>query len=81
MIQLEQFLGRLLGPLTKTALPLIGSVPKPLANSILVPLGLIATTSPTTAAIQEKIFGSGMKTLIISNEEMDDINLLKNLVY
>ena len=34
------FLGRLLGPLLKTGLPLMKSVIKPLAKSVLVPLGL-----------------------------------------
>ena len=81
MVQLDWFLGRLFGLLIKTGLPLIGNEPKPLANRILVPLGLTATASPTTAAIQEKIFGFGMNTLKIWNEEMDDINLLKNLIY
>ena len=33
------FLGRLLGPLLKTGLPLIGNVLKPLAKSVLIPLG------------------------------------------
>ena len=32
-------------------------------------LGLIAIASVTDAAIQKKTFGSGMTTLIISNEE------------
>ena len=32
-----------------------------------------AAASATDAAIQKKIFGSGMTTLIISNKEMDDI--------
>ena len=39
MIQSGEFLGRLLGPLLRTGLPLIKSVFKPLAKSILVPLG------------------------------------------
>ena len=33
------FLGRLLGPLLKTGLPLIGKVLKPLVKSVLTPLG------------------------------------------
>ena len=36
------FLGRLLEPLLKTGLPLIGNVLKPLAKSVLIPLGLTA---------------------------------------
>ena len=39
MIQYGGFLGRLLGPLLKTRLPLIKNVIKPLAKSILIPLG------------------------------------------
>ena len=40
----------------------------------MIPLGLTVVTAATTdAAIQSKIFGSGMRVLIILNEEMDDI--------
>ena len=67
------FLGRLLGPLLKTGLPLIGNVLKPLAKSVLIPLGLTAATSATDAAIHKKMFGSGNTTLISFNEEMIDI--------
>ena len=52
----------------------------PLAKSVLIPLGLTAGVSPTDAAIQKKIFGSGMTTLIISNEEMNDVmKIVKSL--
>ena len=37
MIQSGGFLGRLLGPLLKTGLPLIKNVIKPLAKSVLIP--------------------------------------------
>ena len=67
--QSERLLGRLLGPLLKTGLPLIGNVLKPLAKSVLIPLGLTATD----VAIYKKMFGSGTTPLIISNEEMNDI--------
>ena len=67
------FLGRLLGPLLKTGLPLIGNVLKPLAKSVLIPLGLTAAASATNAAIHNNMFGSGFTTLIISNEEMEDM--------
>ena len=40
MIQSGGFLGRLLGPLLKTGLPLIKNVIKPLAKSVLIPLRL-----------------------------------------
>ena len=72
------FLGRLLGPLLKTGLPLIGNVLKPLAKSVLIPLGLTAPASATGAAIHRKMFGSGNTTLIISNKEMNNIiNIIK----
>ena len=38
MIQSGEFLGRLLGPLLKTGLPLIKNVIKPLAKCVLIPL-------------------------------------------
>ena len=67
------FLGRLLGPLLKTGLPLIKNVIKPLAKSVLIPLGLTAAASAADAGIHKKILGSGTTTLIISNDEMKDI--------
>ena len=42
MIQSGGVLGRLLGPLLRTGLPLMKSVIKPLAKTVLVPLGLTA---------------------------------------
>ena len=39
MIQSGGFLGRLLGPLVKPGFPLIKSIIKPLAKSVLIPLG------------------------------------------
>ena len=54
MIQLGGFLGRLLGPLLKTGLPLIKNVIKPLTKSVLIPLGLTAATSATDAGIHKK---------------------------
>ena len=50
------FLGRLLGPLLKYGFPLIGNVLKPLAKSILIPLGLITAASAIDAAIHKKMF-------------------------
>ena len=67
------FPGTLLGPLLKTGLPLIKNVTKPLAKSVLIPLGLTAEASAADAGIHKKILGSGTTTLIISNEEMNDI--------
>ena len=51
MIQSGTFLSRLIGPLLKTGLPLIKNVIKPLAKSVLIPLGLIAAASAADAAI------------------------------
>ena len=69
MIQSGGFLGRLLGPLLKSGLPLLKSVIKPLGM-----LGLAAAASATDAAINKKILRSGHSTtLIISNDEMEDI--------
>ena len=49
------------------------NVLKTLAKSFLIPLGLTAAASATDAALHKKMFGSGMKTLIFFNEEMNDI--------
>ena len=47
---------------------------KPLAKSVLIPLGLTAAASAADAGIHKKIVGSGnTTTLIISNNEMEDI--------
>ena len=78
--QSEGFLGRLLGSLIKTRLPLIANILKLLAKSVLIPLGLTAAASLTDAAIHKKMFGSGFTKLIISNEEMEDIiKIVKSL--
>ena len=58
MIQSGGFLSRLLGPLLKTGLPLIKNVIKPLAKSVLIPLGLTAAASAADAEIHKKILGS-----------------------
>ena len=83
MIQSGGFLGKRLGPLLKTGLPLMKSVIKPLAKSVLIPLGLTAAASAANAGIHKKILGTGHNnntTLIISNDEMDDIlKIVKSL--
>ena len=80
MIQSGEFLGRLLGPLLKTGLPLIKNVIKSLAKSVLIPLGLTAVASAADAGIHKKILGSGNTTLIISNYEINDIiKIIKSL--
>ena len=73
MIQLEWFLGILLGPLLQTGLPSLKNVIKPLAKSVLIPLALIAAASPADAGINKKILCSGTTTLIIANDKMEDI--------
>ena len=70
IIQSGGFLGSLLskiaGPLMKIAIPV--------AKNVLAPLGIIAAALAIDAGIQKKQqHGSGNTTLIISNEEMNDI--------
>ena len=57
IIQSGGFLGRLLDPLLKTGLPLMKNVIKPLAKSVLIPLGLTAAASAADAGIHKKIMG------------------------
>ena len=45
----------------------------PLAKSILALLGITAAASSIDAGIQKRIHGLGATTLIMSNEEMNDI--------
>ena len=73
IIQSGGFLGKLFDPLLKTGLPLIKNVIKPLAKSVLIPLRLTAAASAADVGIQKEILGFGTATLIISNEEMNDI--------
>ena len=54
MIQLGRFLGRLLGPLLKTGLPVMKSGIQPLAKSVLIPFGLTAVASAADAGIHKK---------------------------
>ena len=75
MIQSGGFLGNLLG---KLAGPLM-RVAMPLAKNVLAPLGISAAMSAIDGSIKRKMLGSGATkgagttTLIISNDEMDDI--------
>ena len=68
IIQSGGSLVKLLGLLLKPGLPLLKSVIKPLGLS-----GLTAASPAIDAAAKKKIYGSGTTTLVISNEEMDDI--------
>ena len=81
MIQSGGFLGRLLGPLLKTRLLLKKTVIKPLTESTLIPLGLIAAASAADAEIHRIILWSGNLTiLIISYDEIEEIiKIIKSL--
>ena len=61
MIRSVGLLGRLLGPLLKTGLPLIRNGIKPLAKSAIIPLGLTAVASAADAGIHKKFLGSGRR--------------------
>ena len=64
----------------KFGLLLKKNVIAPSAESVLMPLGLTASTPATNAAIQNIMFGTAMTTLIASNEEMYDIlTIVKSL--
>ena len=79
--QSGRFLGRLFGPFLKIELPLIRNVLKPLAKSVLIPFGLTAAAAAaaTDAAIHKKMFGSGMTTLISTEETNDIMKVVKSL--
>ena len=79
-IQSGGFLGRLLGSLLKTRLSLMKNVIKLLAKSVLIPLGLTAAALAAFAGIHKKMLGSGTTTLVISNDEMEDVmKIVKSL--
>ena len=61
MIQSGGFFSRLLGPLLKTGLPLISNVIKPLAKSVLIPIGLTAAASAADAGIHERYWDQGIQ--------------------
>ena len=81
MIHFGGFLGRLLGPLLKTGLPIIKNLIKLLAKSVLIVLELTAATSAADAGIHKKLLGSGHNRpsapashnaiLITSNDEIN----------
>ena len=82
MIQSGGFLGRLLGPLLRIGLPLTKIVFKPLAKSVLVPLGLTTAAASADTRIHKNILGSSHNnaTLLISNDEMEAIiKIVKSL--
>ena len=55
------------------------NVLKPLAKSILIPLGLMGAASAKDGVIHKKMFRSGFTTLIISNEEINDMKIVESL--
>ena len=70
---LGNLLGKLAGPLMKVAMPL--------AKNVLAPLGISAAISAIDGSIKKKkMLGAGTTTLIISNDEMNDIlKIVKSL--
>ena len=62
---LGSLLSKLAGPLMKVAAPL--------AKIILAPVGITAAASAIDAGIQKKIHSWGTTTLIISNEKMNNM--------
>ena len=72
MIQSRGFLDTFLGPVLKTELPLMKNVIKPLPKT--------AAASAADPGIHKRILGSETTTLIISNEEIEDIiNIVNSL--
>ena len=65
--------GENLGRLLMNFLPKLIKPAISIGKNILAPLGLSAAMSPTDAAIQKKMYGSGNKTLIISNNDLNDL--------
>ena len=69
---LVNLLGKLAGPLMKVAMPL--------AKNVLAPLAISAAMSAIDGSIKKKMLGSGTTTLIVSNDEIDDIlKIVKSL--
>ena len=62
---LVSLLSKLAGPLMKVVIPL--------AKNVLASLEITAAAPSIDAGIRKKTHGSGKTTLIISNEEMNDI--------
>ena len=77
----ERFLGRLLEPLMKVGLLLMKNVLGQLAKSMLITIRLTARLSALDTGVHNNILGSGAsgpsgsgtRTLIISNKEMEEI--------
>ena len=83
MIQSGGFLGRLLGPLLKTGLPLTKNVTKPLVKSVLIPLWLTAAEPDADAGIHNKILGSDHRhsfSLVLCIPLHDDLHNTTTLI-
>ena len=65
--------GGSLGTLLMSFLPKLIKPAISIGKNILAPLGLSAAMSATDAAIQRKMYGSGNTTLIISNNDLNDL--------
>ena len=80
MIQSGGRLGRLLDPLLKIGLPLISNVIKPLAKSVLIPLGSTTAEEADAGKHKRKLGSGNTTTLIISNNEINNIiKIIKSL--
>ena len=84
IIQSCEIFGRLLEPLIKVGLPLIKHVLAPLAMPLLISLGLtlvsVADTGIHKNILHFGTYSSGMKKIIISKKEMEDImKLIRSL--
>ena len=62
-----------LGRLLMSFLPKLIKSTISIGKNILAPLGLSAAMLATDAAFQKKMYGSGITTLIISNDDLDDL--------
>ena len=71
--QKGEFLDNVLGPLTKSRLPLMKNILTPSSKHVLASLALTTAASATEAAIQTKPHRSGMTTQTVSNDEMKDV--------
>ena len=65
--------GGKLGKLVISFLPKLIKPAISLGKNILAPLGLSAAMSATDAAVQKKMYGSAITTLVISNDDLDDL--------
>ena len=66
--------------INKCCIPLTKNVLTSLVKNVLLQLELTVATSATDRPIRKKIYGSGIETQLISNEETDDnIKILKSL--